>query len=239
MSFKSSSTWRKIRQSWINKHDEDESLDKRKSVSTSLLNLFGDVAATIDIDLHTDVQRIKCCCTSPSGYPTKVTTTDNHDGTLTVEMNVTEGGVYTCDVTTDDNPIKGSPFFINISQTAEKEKVKITGAGLNSAIMPDVVGVFQIDTRSAGPGKLEVHIDGPKGGFNVVMLKDPTDERVVRVDYNPELEGVYNINVFWDGYHVPGSPRLVFVAPDETLLAEWMKNPSLMLKDVESTEHNS
>ena len=125
MSFKSSSTWRRIRQSWIDKHNENEVLDKRKSVHNSLLNLFGDVAATIDIDVHIDVQRIKCSCTSPSGNPTKVTTTDNHNGTLTLEMNVREGGVYKCDVTTDDNPIKGSPFFINIRQTGEKEKVKI------------------------------------------------------------------------------------------------------------------
>ena len=220
-------------------HSHNHRIDNRKSVGKGLLDLLGNITSAVDIDVHIDVQRIKCSCTSPSGYPTRVTATDNHNGTFALEMNVTEGGVYKCDVTTDDNPIKGSPFFINIRQTGEKEKVKITGVGLSSVLMSGVVGIFQIDTRSAGPGKLEVQIDGPKGGFHVVMSRDPTDERIVRVDYNPELEGVYNINVLWDGYHVPGSPRLIFIAPNEMLLDRWMENPSLMLKDEEVNQDNS
>jgi len=203
----------------------------RKSIGTGLLGLLGDVEAAVDIDVQIDIKRVKCSCSSPSGYPTRVTATDNNDGTFTLEINAIEAGVYSVDVRTDDTPIIGSPFRLKVHQTGEKEKVKLTGVGLHSGLLSDAVGVFQIHTHGAGPGKLEVQLDGPKGGFQVDISTDPSDRRVVVVNYNPLSHGVFNVNVFWDGYHVPGSPRLVFLAPDEQALEKWLRNPTLLLRE--------
>lgn len=85
----------------------------------------------------------------------------------------------------------------------------------------DFQGLFQVDSKGAGPGTMKVRIHGPKGAFKVEMYRDHPKDRSINVRYNPSEPGLYTANIFWSDEHIVGSPFEVFVAENEQHLREW------------------
>lgn len=178
-----------------------------------------------EVDYDSPTEQLVCQCLTPSGNTSYCLVTDNQDGTYTVDINASEPGVHTVDVELDGKKIPGSPFLVRIVQAADKKKVLLYGNGMSSALLDDVEGLVHVDTKGAGPGDLKVRIHGPKDGFRVDMTHDYHDNRVVNINYNPTIPGIYSINVYWSGEHVTGSPCEVYLAPSADLLDTWHSDP--------------
>jgi len=171
-----------------------------------------------------EVKQLTCECITPSGEHSTPVISDNHDGTYTVDINASEPGVHTIDVELNGEKIPGSPYMVRIVQAADKKKVHFYGKGTQSGILDHFDGLFYVDTKGAGPGDLKVKVHGPKGGFDVALRKNDASDRVVNVEYEPSMEGVYTIHVLWSGEHVEGSPRRILLTNDEEQLSDWREH---------------
>eukprot|EP00794_Sanderia_malayensis_P010826 gene10826-11978_t len=159
--------------------------------------------------------KLNCQCISPSGKATVVSVADNHDGTYTVDLNATEAGVHHVKLDWDGQPVPGSPFQVKIMQSANPDRVKVYGPGLDNGLLGDYEGYFSVGTAGAGPGTLKVRIHGPKGAFKVEMFREKEKDRTIGVRYSPKEAGQYTINVLWSGEHVMNSPFHVYLADNK------------------------
>lgn len=172
--------------------------------------------------------QLSCRCRAPSGNMTYVLISDNKDGTYTVDLNASEPGLHTVEVEWDGQAIPGSPFLVRIMQAPDMKKVRAHGPGLESGVLNTFQGLFQVDSKGAGPGTMKVRIHGPKGAFKVEMFRDHPKDRSINVRYNPTEAGVYTANIYWSDEHIVGSPFEIFVAKNEQELNEWKRNRDRM-----------
>ncbi|KAL1436102.1 hypothetical protein MTO96_010848 [Rhipicephalus appendiculatus] len=102
--------------------------------------------------------------------------------------------------------------------TALKEgphKVKATGPGLQpTGVSAGVPTYFDVFSKAAGKGQVEVEIVDPKGGRNTIPCRvKKTNEDEHHCEYVPSMEGPHQVNVLFAGRPVPGSPFKVNVGP--------------------------
>ncbi|CAL8076764.1 unnamed protein product [Calicophoron daubneyi] len=142
---------------------------------------------------------------------------DNKDGTCTVYYTPPRAGTYKVSVRFNDANITGSPFSVDVKKKIDPTKVKCYGSGLESEYLrAGAPAEFMIDTRKAGEAPLQV-MYRPKPGAELcpatVELVDIVEgkksshvKRCHKVTYIPEEEGECDIEVTFNGEHVPGSP---------------------------------
>lgn len=66
---------------------------------------------------------------------------------------------------------------------------------------------FAVDSGGAGgQGKLEARITGPNGKSVPCVVKPQPGKGINLVKYLPKEEGVYSVEILYDGNPVPGSP---------------------------------
>nr|XP_022307311.1 filamin-B-like [Crassostrea virginica]XP_022307312.1 filamin-B-like [Crassostrea virginica]XP_022307313.1 filamin-B-like [Crassostrea virginica] len=93
------------------------------------------------------------------------------------------------------------------SMESNADKVQVLGPGVESeGVVGEFASEFNVQTEGAGPGRLGVHIRGPKGAFNVKMEKHPEEKTTFVCSYQAEAPGDYVITVTWSDVDVPGSP---------------------------------
>ena len=90
----------------------------------------------------------------------------------------------------------------------ELSKVKAKGTGLLDGVIGQE-GNFTIDLGSAGEGKLEVKILGPRGSFMAKLRRHPDKKRLLLARYDPTQVGEYTIGILWCSKHIEGSPFVV------------------------------
>ena len=130
----------------------------------------------------------------------------------------------------DGKHILGSPFSVqfdlrghyssSVSSEADtmspaSEKVKAYGSGLEDGYVGQE-GNFVIETEEAGSGPLVVQVHGPKGAFKINMRHHPENEHTILVHYDPNLAGLYTVDITWSETHIPGSPFKIDIAEQET-----------------------
>ena len=72
---------------------------------------------------------VKVSCEGPKGnVPVKVK--DNKDGTYSCSYKPDDKGYYTVKVSLDGQPVKDSPFEVQVKEVTDPRKVKVTGDGL-------------------------------------------------------------------------------------------------------------
>ena len=130
----------------------------------------------------------------------------------------------------DGKPILESPFSVqfdirghyssSVSSETDmtpptSEKVKAYGPGLEDGYIGQE-GNFVIETEEGGSGTLLVQIHGPKGAFKVNMRRHPENKRTILVRYDPNIAGLYTVDITWSETHIPGSPFKVDIAEQKT-----------------------
>uniref|UniRef100_A0A3Q2DPS8 Filamin-B-like n=1 Tax=Cyprinodon variegatus TaxID=28743 RepID=A0A3Q2DPS8_CYPVA len=131
---------------------------------------------------------------------------DNYDYSHTVKYTPVQQGEMTIVVTFGGDPISSSPFTVGVAAPLNLSKISVDG--LDSRVEVDEEQQFMVDTKGAGgQGQLEVEVLGPSQ--QAVPCKaepQPGKADVTLVRYTPTEEGVYAVNVTYDGHPVPGSP---------------------------------
>ncbi|KAM9758898.1 filamin-B-like isoform 2-T2 [Menidia menidia] len=142
----------------------------------------------------------------------KISCTDNKDGSCSVEYVPYTPGLYNVNVTYGEEHIPGSPFSVPVKDVVDSSKVKVSGAGVESGVRANLPQSFKVDCRRAGDAPLAVAVSGPKGTAVAVELTDNGDG-THQVSYTPAVEGPHAVSVQYAEEDVPNSPFRFRVLP--------------------------
>ncbi|KAM6895601.1 filamin-C-like isoform 2-T2 [Xenentodon cancila] len=133
---------------------------------------------------------------------------DNHDYSYTVRYTAVQQGNMSITVCHGGDPIPKSPFSIVVAPPLDLNKVKVQG--MNNKVDVGKDQEFSVCTRAAGgQGTLDVKITSPSRRPIPCKLESGTANEVHTVKYIPPEEGLYRVDISYDGNPVPGSPFTV------------------------------
>ena len=72
---------------------------------------------------------------------------------------------------------------------------------------------FQVDTRLAGNGKIDVWEDSPRDEQSLVVKSNSLDKHIIDITYVPNEPGTHMVKVAWSGEEIPKSPIYFKVEP--------------------------
>ena len=137
-----------------------------------------------------------------------------NDGNYICRANPTETGKYMAHVRWNGEHILGSPFKVKVMTPPKPENVRAYGPGLENGYVGQE-GNFTVETGEGGAGTLAVRVHGPKGAFKINMRRHPDNDRTILVRYDPNIIGLYTVDVTWSDVHIPGSPFAVNIAEQQ------------------------
>ncbi|XP_072237631.1 filamin-B isoform X1 [Leuresthes tenuis] len=131
---------------------------------------------------------------------------DNYDYSHTVKYTPAHQGEMTIVVKFGGDPIAKSPFTVGVAAPLDLSKVAVDS--LNGRVEVDEEQQFTVDTTGAGgQEQLEVTMLSPSQRAVPCKVEPQPGKAGVRlVRYTPKEEGMYTVNVSYDGHAVPGSP---------------------------------
>uniref|UniRef100_A0A8C1UJW9 Filamin B n=1 Tax=Cyprinus carpio TaxID=7962 RepID=A0A8C1UJW9_CYPCA len=130
---------------------------------------------------------------------------DNYDYSYTVKYTPVQQGEMVVTVTFGGDPVSKSPFAVGVAAPLDLSKIQVDG--LENRVQVDEDQEFAIGTRGAGgQGKLEVKMTSPSGKSVPCVVEPQPGKGASLVKYIPKEEGVYMVEVVYDGNPVPGSP---------------------------------
>lgn len=115
-------------------------------------------------------------------------------------------GAYLLYINWNDQPLKGSPFKVNIREPAKPDKVTTYKPGQSAYMGKDLE--MKIDPREAGPGQLTVSATDPIGEVAPCRLADNFDgTKTLKI--TPKRAGRHIVEIRYDGQHIMGSPYAI------------------------------
>ncbi|XP_054832955.1 filamin-B isoform X2 [Eublepharis macularius] len=133
---------------------------------------------------------------------------DNYDYSHTVKYTPVQQGNMKVLVTYGGDPIPKSPFTVGVAAPLDLSKIKING--LENRVEVGKDQEFLVDTKGAGgQGKLDVAIFSPTQKPLPCLVEPVVGKECSTAKYIPREEGVYAVDVSYDGNPVPGSPFTV------------------------------
>ncbi|VDN01780.1 unnamed protein product [Thelazia callipaeda] len=107
--------------------------------------------------------------------------------------------------------ISGSPILYTVGQMKETGAHKVLGAGIGlNHVEVNRKQSFNLYTREAGQGNLEVVIEGPS---KADLQFHEHEDGNCHFDFRVAKSGEYQISVKFNAEHIPGSPFKVYVVP--------------------------
>ncbi|XP_049441714.1 filamin-B isoform X1 [Epinephelus fuscoguttatus] len=140
---------------------------------------------------------------------------DRKDGSCGVSYIAQEPGDYEISVKFNDQHIPDSPYLVPVVAPANDAR-RLTVAGLQeSGLKVNHPASFAVCTNGA-QGKLEAKVHSPSGALEECVVTElERDKYAIR--FIPRENGVHNIDVKFNGSHIPGSPFQVRVGePGQT-----------------------
>uniref|UniRef100_A0A8C9R1D2 Filamin B n=1 Tax=Scleropages formosus TaxID=113540 RepID=A0A8C9R1D2_SCLFO len=130
---------------------------------------------------------------------------DNYNYSHTVKYTPVQQGEMDIAVTFGGDPIPKSPFSVSVAAPLDLSKVLVDD--LESRVQVGQEQKFTVGTQGAGgQGKLDVQINSPSGKPVPCSMEPLPRGGATTVCYVPKEEGIYNVDVVYDGSPVPGSP---------------------------------
>ncbi|CAL1273258.1 unnamed protein product [Larinioides sclopetarius] len=148
--------------------------------------------------------------------PVEIKFNDDRSKTYTVKYTAQMEGAHKVKVMFSGKEVPKSPFSVMVEGHAgDPKKVTASGPGLEPVgVMAGKPTYFDIFTKDAGRGQVEVIILDPKGNRNTVPCRiRKTEDNVYRCEYVAQTTGMHSVNVFFAGQQIPKSPFGVKVTP--------------------------
>ncbi|XP_053890944.1 filamin-B isoform X4 [Malaclemys terrapin pileata] len=142
---------------------------------------------------------------------------DNYDYSHTVKYTPVQQGPMKVSVTYGGDPVPKSPFTVGVAAPLDLSKIKVNG--LENRVEVGKDQEFIIDTQGAGgQGKLDVSISSPTRKAVPCVVEPALGKECSTAKYIPREEGLYVVDVSYDGNPIPGSPYTVeaTLPPDPT-----------------------
>ncbi|MEQ2167262.1 hypothetical protein GOODEAATRI_002285, partial [Goodea atripinnis] len=129
----------------------------------------------------------------------------NANDTFTVKYVPPAAGRLTVKVLFTDEEVPQSPFMVKVEPSHDASKVKAKGPGLApTGVESSKPTHFTVVTKGAGKAPLDLSPSQQAVPCKVEPQPGKADVSLVR--YTPKEEGIYTVNVSYDGHPVPGSP---------------------------------
>ncbi|XP_061474309.1 filamin-B isoform X3 [Rhineura floridana] len=133
---------------------------------------------------------------------------DNYDYSHTVRYTPVQQGSMNVLVNYGGDPIPKSPFTVGVAAPLDLNKIKING--LENRVEVGKDQEFLIDTKGAGgQGKLDVTIFSPTKKVLPCLVEPVVGKECNTAKYIPREEGLYAVDINYDGNPIPGSPYTV------------------------------
>ncbi|XP_053233894.1 filamin-B isoform X2 [Podarcis raffonei] len=133
---------------------------------------------------------------------------DNYDYSHTVRYTPVQQGSMNVQVSYGGDPIPRSPFTVGVAAPLDLSKIKVNG--LENRVEVGKDQEFLIDSKGAGgQGKLDVNIFSPSKQAVPCLVEPVVGKECSTAKYIPREEGLYLVDVNYDGNPVPGSPYAV------------------------------
>ncbi|GAB6018892.1 hypothetical protein CHUAL_000550 [Chamberlinius hualienensis] len=170
-------------------------------VSEAALNRCA-ISKTVNFTIDTkesDVS-IKVSVSSPNGrsLPTRIVSLA--DGKYQVDFTPNEVGPHLVHVSTNGEPIQGSPFTCNVYDVS---KIKIANLRAVAVGRPST---FQVDASQAGEGTLELVITNQKSSVRAEV--SAKSRGLYDVTFSPTEPIAHFVNISFNDEDIPGSPFL-------------------------------
>ena len=186
----------------------------------SKCQFFGEPPAMLQVGVAEEVVvktrgagdgKLACSIDTPGETSSAIVSSDLEDkgeDTYGIKLEPTALGKATVMVTWAGHNIPNSPFTVRV---CDASKCSIQGLQLDDA--DHIVGSpvnFSVNTAGAGEGKLEVKPRGTSALYSPnIVSKGPQHE----VSFTPWEVGPHQVEVLWEGTHVPGSPAPLEIRP--------------------------
>uniref|UniRef100_A0A4W5R6H7 Filamin C n=1 Tax=Hucho hucho TaxID=62062 RepID=A0A4W5R6H7_9TELE len=147
--------------------------------------------------------KVTCSVTTPAGVELDMDVQENRDGTYDIYYTAPEPGKYVITIRFGGQHIPKSPFHVTVS-TATREPV-VPSDGMDQFRPLNLVIPF---TVQQGPITGEVRM--PSGKTARPHITDNKDGTIT-VKFNPTEKGLHEMDIKYEGNHIPGSPLQFYV----------------------------
>nr|WAW84872.1 filamin-like 2 [Halisarca dujardinii] len=121
-----------------------------------------------------------------------------------------EDGEYVLTVKYGGENIPGSRFKVNVEPPTDPSKCVASGPGLEiQGVRVNIPTKFEVRTKGAGHGDLDVAITGPEG--NQIIPDCVTSPYTYDYTYEANFPGIYTVDATYANQHIPGSPYRVAI----------------------------
>jgi filamin len=117
--------------------------------------------------------------------------------------------LYSISATLNDEQVPNTPLALEYSiPPPVASQCKILGLEDEHLMVHQVDKniFFQVDTRLAGNGKLNIKAGPPRGKPKLEAKPSPAEKHIIDVTYVPNVPGKHTLKVSWSGEEVPRSP---------------------------------
>lgn len=135
---------------------------------------------------------------------------ENQNGVCIMEYLPVKAGPYDITIKYADQHVPGSPFRVNI-----EDRVDANAVTLQLPKKPFRVGTASeviLDAHNAGRAEPRIDLADSHGRVKPVSLKDASGGNFIGT-VTPNIEGPHNLDAFWDGQPINGSPFNIMVLP--------------------------
>jgi filamin len=153
----------------------------------------------------------------------QVTPKDNGNGTYTGYFSLPVPGTYTFNCFVESKHVRGSPCTIFCQRGPETEKIVVSGTLVDTdkALTLNSIVEIELDVTDAGFGNLLVQAQDYTGVAQGVYTREETRKgrkiRKVRIEITETSS--YELDMYWGGERVPGSPyKFDVVSPEDTVV---------------------
>uniref|UniRef100_A0A8C7QVN7 Calponin-homology (CH) domain-containing protein n=1 Tax=Oncorhynchus mykiss TaxID=8022 RepID=A0A8C7QVN7_ONCMY len=147
--------------------------------------------------------KVTCSVTTPAGVELDMDVQENRDGTYDIYYTAPEPGKYVITIRFGGQHIPKSPFHVTVS-TATKEPV-VPSDGMDQFRPLNLVIPF-----SAQQGPITGEVRMPSGKTARPHITDNKDGTIT-VKFNPTEKGLHEMDIKYEGNHIPGSPLQFYV----------------------------
>lgn len=163
--------------------------------------------------------------------------TDDQKWSYSIYYRVPCHGIYTLDIKIDGKSIPSSPFHVRVHSAFDPSKCKVFGKAIEDPYSL-VVGKsieFKVDTTEAGTGELTAKVTAPTMPSPVVTISDENSsysKKIYAIKIDPEENGEYKVDLYWNKEIVPGSPFSFEVGDPTKVKVSNLPAPSKYIAEV-------
>ncbi|KAM7367447.1 hypothetical protein PAMP_015347 [Pampus punctatissimus] len=150
--------------------------------------------------------KVTCKVSTPDGAELDVDVVENADGTFDIYYTAPEPGKYIITIRFGGEHIPNSPFHVVVSDGAATDDSISPVDGMEPMLRPfSLVIPFTVQK-----GEITGEVRMPSGRTASPHITDNKDGTVT-VKYSPTERGLHEMDIKYDGNHIPGSPLQFYV----------------------------